>query len=706
MDRLTRDTSPDVRALRVLIVEDSEDDAQLLIRQLKRGGYDPAASRVETADEMSRMLDQQRWDIIIADYSLPKFNAVQALALLHRKELDVPFLILSGTIGEATAVEAMRAGAHDYIMKGSSARLLPAIDRELREAVERANRRRAENALRDNERRFRSLIENSSDITTVVDVAGTIIYQSPSVQRILGLPPDALVGTKLQEHVHPEDVERVQQSIARPDEEAIQSFEFRFRERGGEWRILEATVNHLLDNPGVGGIVLNSRDITGRKQDEATIRHLAYYDALTGLPNRMLFNDRLVQALAHSKRRGARGVALMFLDLDRFKTINDTLGHGAGDQLLRAAGERLTGSLREEDTVARLGGDEFLFLFPEVDEPENAARIAQKILNLFGEPFRVQDHELHVTTSIGISIYPMDGGEPETLIRNADTALYRAKEQGGNRYQLYAPAMNAKILKRVKLEANFRRALERNELALHYQPLVQLDNGRIVGLEALVRWQSPELGFVSPAEFIPMAEDTGLIVPMTRWVLRAACVQMKEWERLGIAPETMSANVSACQFNECNLPGIVSDALQSSGLCGSSLCIELTESVMVEDAEVTIDTLQQMKKNGIKFSIDDFGTGFSSLSYLKRLPIDTLKIDQSFVRNIPNDPDDAAIAMLIIGMAHDLGLSVVAEGVETEEQRAFLRSKRCDVIQGYLVSRPLPAAETATFLAARRSIAS
>jgi EAL domain-containing protein (putative c-di-GMP-specific phosphodiesterase class I) len=318
----------------------------------------------------------------------------------------------------------------------------------------------------------------------------------------------------------------------------------------------------------------------------------------------------------------------------------------------------------------------------------------------------VQDHELHVTTSIGISIYPMDGAEPETLIRNADTALYRAKDQGGNRYQLYAPAMNAKILKRMKLENNFRRALDRNELALHYQPLVALESGRIVGVEALIRWQSPELGSVSPAEFIPMAEETGLIVPMTRWVLRTACAQMKEWQRVDNAPDTMSTNVSACQFNECNLPGMVSDALASSGLDGSSLCIELTESVMMEDAEVTIKTLQQMKKSGIKFSIDDFGTGFSSLSYLKRLPIDTLKIDQSFVRNIPSDADDAAIAMLIIGMAHDLDLSVVAEGVETEEQRSFLQAKRCDVIQGYLISRALPGPEIAKFLAARRSLRS
>ena len=682
--------------LRALIVEDSEADAQLLMRQLMKAGYDVASTRIETAEEMRRVLDAETWDLIIADYSLPRFNAVEALALVREKGIDVPFIILSGTIGEVTAVEAMRAGAHDYIMKGNSARLIPAIERELREAGERAARRK-------NERRFRSLIENSSDIITVVDVDGTILYESPSVERLLGLTSGRLTGTRLQDHVHPADVERVNAAIAGPSNGGIEPFEWRFRERDGGWRILEATVNHLLDDPNVGGIVLNSRDITARKQDEQTIRHLAYFDALTGLANRTLFNDRLAQALAHSKRRGARGFAIMFLDIDRFKAINDSLGHGAGDDLLRLASTRLTDSLRGEDTVARLGGDEFLFLFPDVDDVEDAARLAQKLLALFRPPFQLAGHDYHLTASVGISMYPLDGADAETILRNADTALYRAKEQGGNRYQLYAPAMNALAMKSLILENSLRRALDRDELTVYYQPLREIATGDTVGVEALVRWQHPDLGVISPAEFIPIAEETGLIVPLTRRVLRTACAQMKAWQRAGIAPRSVSVNVSASHFEECNLPQMIEEILREEELDGRHLCLELTESLMMEDAEASIATLQELKKLGLKISIDDFGTGYSSLSYLKRLPIDTLKIDQSFVRNIPNDSGDAAIALLIIGMAQNLRLSVVAEGVETEAQLAFLRSKGCNVVQGFLISRPIPAEEMTGFLQKNRA---
>jgi diguanylate cyclase (GGDEF)-like protein/PAS domain S-box-containing protein len=682
-------------ALRTLIVEDSEADAQLLIRLLRRNGYDPIATRVETAEEMTRQLDEATWDLIVADYSLPSFSAIRALAIVRQRDMDVPFLILSGTIGEETAVEAMRAGAHDYIMKGSAARLIPAIERELREAAERATRRK-------NERRFRSLIERSSDIITVVDREGIITYESPSVERLLGHTTGDLIGTKLLLHVHPEDLSALEEHMSRSGEEGAQAVEFRFRERNGGWIALEATVNNLLDNSDVAGIVLNCRDVTARKRDEATIRHLAYFDALTGLPNRMLFNDRLVQALAHARRRGSRNVAILLVDLDRFKTINDTLGHGAGDALLRATAERLSRALRDEDTVARLGGDEFLFLVPGIPEVKDAARVAQKVLDVFADPFQVLDQELHVTASIGVSMFPDDGADGETLIRNADTALYRAKEAGRNRYQLYAAAMNAIALKRLVLENHLRRAADRNELSLNYQPLVATDSGEVVGVEALIRWRHPELGFISPAEFIPMAEETGLIVPLTNWILRTACKQMKAWLDQGLGLHSISVNVSACRFNECDLPGVLRDVLAASGLDGRHLTIELTESVMMENVEDTINTLQQIKLQGIKISIDDFGTGYSSLSYLKRLPIDTLKIDQSFVRDIPSGSDDTAIAILIIAMAHNLKFSVVAEGVETREQLDFLKEKNCDVVQGYFLSRPLPAEALTEFLSKRR----
>jgi diguanylate cyclase (GGDEF)-like protein/PAS domain S-box-containing protein len=701
--RAAEETAPaEKTALRVIIVEDSEDDAQLLMRYLRRGGYDPTAVRIETAEEMKRLLDGQPWDLIIADYSLPHFNAVLALSVLNEKGLDVPFIILSGTIGEETAVEAMRAGAHDYIMKGSSARLLPAIERELREAGERATRRNAQLALKQNERRFRSLIEYSSDITTVVDREGTILYESPSVERLLGHSAGDLVGANLSGYVHPDDLGRVMTAILPTSHDGAPSVEFRFKKQSGDWRSLEANITHLLDNPDVAGIVLNCRDITARKTDEATIRHLAYFDALTSLPNRTLFNDRLAQALAHARRHDSRGLAVMFFDLDRFKTINDTLGHGAGDELLRTTAERLAAVIREEDTVARLGGDEFLFLLPGIDDVEDAARVAQKLLDAFGTPFNVQNHELHVTASIGISLFPADGGDGETLIRNADTALYRAKEQGRNRYQLYAPAMNAVAFKRLVIENSLRRAMERNELSLYYQPLVSMDDTQTVAVEGLLRWKHPELGLVSPADFIPTAEETGLIVPLTRWVLRTACVQMKEWQRMGVAPDSVSVNVSGRRFNDSNLPEMIADVLQATELDGSALTIELTESVMMENAEATIATLQQLKRLGIKISIDDFGTGYSSLSYLKRLPIDSLKIDQSFVRDIPGDTEGASIATVIITMAHNLRLSVVAEGVETGEQMSFLREKSCDIMQGYFISRPLETSAATDFLTKKR----
>jgi diguanylate cyclase (GGDEF)-like protein/PAS domain S-box-containing protein len=691
-----------MNALRVLLVEDSEDDAALLRRHLVRGGYDPYIARVESAQEMDRLLDEQPWDLVIADYTLPQFSAVQALSLLQAKELDFPFLILSGTIGEETAVEAMRAGAHDYVMKGKSARLLPAIVRELREARGRETRRVAQRALRENERRFRALIEHSSDITTVVDVDGHIRYVSPSMQRLLGHSVEFLTGTKLQDHVHPDDVAIILQLIGQSVDDAPKMVEFRFAEPGGDWRSFEATVTNLLDNTSVGGIVFNCRDVTSRKQDEATIRHLAYYDALTALPNRLLFKDRLAQAIALASRRGSRGLAIMFIDLDRFKTINDTLGHGIGDELLRAAASRLRDALRHADTVARLGGDEFLFLLPGVDEADQAARLGQKIVDLFNEPFHIHGHELHITTSAGMSLFPSDAQDGETLIRNADTALYRAKEQGRNRCQLYAPAMNAFAARRLMLENNLRRALDRGELVLFYQPLVSLERGDITGVEALIRWKHPELGDIAPAEFIPIAEETGLIVPLSRWIFRTAFTQMREWLDAGATLQTMSVNVSARRFNDSNLPSIMAEVLEEARLDGGHVSLELTEGVMLEDAEATILTLKELKKLGVKISIDDFGTGYSSLSYLKRLPIDTLKIDRSFVRHIPSS-DDSAIAMLIISMAHNLNLTVVAEGVETEEQRAFLRTRNCDTMQGFLVSQPLASEGMTELLIGNRS---
>ena len=434
------------------------------------------------------------------------------------------------------------------------------------------------------------------------------------------------------------------------------------------------------------------------------IEHLAYHDALTGLPNRPLFIDRLIVALAQVGRVNHK-LAVFFLDLDRFKDINDSLGHSTGDTLLKAVADRIRRCVREGDTIARFGGDEFTLLIPRIDNIEDAAKIAQKIIETLKIPFMIAERELFVSTSIGISIYPSDGSDPETLVRNADSAMYRAKDQGRDNYQLYAPAMNARALERLSLENSLRKAISQNELVLHYQPLVDLSDKSIGGLEALIRWNHPELGLLSPAHFISAAEVSGLIVPIGNWVLLTACRQLKLWQKRIDPDLTVAVNLSARQFHQGNLTQEVLQALEQTGLHPGSLELEITESSAMQNAENSIHTLRELKALGVRISMDDFGTGYSSLSYLKRFPIDTLKLDQSFVRDVTTDRGDAAIVSAVISMAHSLDLKVIAEGVETAEQLAFLQKQHCDYIQGYFFSKPLSIEELEPYLIQRRHAA-
>ncbi len=428
------------------------------------------------------------------------------------------------------------------------------------------------------------------------------------------------------------------------------------------------------------------------KQVAETIWQQVYYDPLTGLPNRMLFEDRLTLELAHA-RRDKQGLAVMFLDLDHFKLINDTLGHSVGDQLLQDVAHRLKDTLRGTDTIARMGGDEFALLLTRVTHAENVARVAQKIFHVFKPPFNFGGHDFHITPSIGITLYPTDGEDPQTLLKNADTALYRAKEQGRNVYQFYTPAMNAKTLERLVLENNLRRALERKEFVIYYQPRVKINTKQIIGMEALVRWQHPEQGLISPVKFIPLAEETGLIMPLGEWVLRTACAQTKAWQEAGFPPLRVGVNLSARQFQQPNLVERVAQVLKETGLHPHYLELEITESAAMQNAEYTLPVLYHLKEMGIHISIDDFGTGYSSLSYLKKFPFHTLKLDQSFIRDLATDPNDAMIAKVVITLAHGLKLEVVAEGVETQEQLDFLKQLQGDEVQGYLFSKPLPAKE-------------
>lgn len=426
------------------------------------------------------------------------------------------------------------------------------------------------------------------------------------------------------------------------------------------------------------------------KQRTAERDHLAYHDALTDLPNRMLFEDRLVNALNLAHRNGQK-LAVLSLSLDRFKKFNDTLGHVMADRLLRSVAERLTTCVREGDTVARTEGDEFSLLLSSIGGTENVIEMARSIQQSLKTPFAIEGHELYVTASIGVGLYPDDGTEAQMLLKNAGAALYRAKQQGGDNYQFYSADMNARAFKRLSLENKLRGALERSEFAVYYQAQINSDTQQIVGAEALVRWQHPELGLVSPAEFIPLAEDTGLIAPIGEWVLRTACAQNRSWKEMGLSPLRIAVNFSPRQFQQTDLVEMVGSALTESGLDPGCLELELTESSIMKNAEQTVATLHQLKEMGIKISIDDFGSGYSSLTYLKHLPLDTLKIDRSFVRDMTTDSNNAAIVMAIITLAHSLKLQVIAEGVETEDQSRFLRLLKCDEMQGYLFSRPLPA---------------
>jgi diguanylate cyclase (GGDEF)-like protein len=460
---------------------------------------------------------------------------------------------------------------------------------------------------------------------------------------------------------------------------------------------------YIVKGRGDGHTIVRAlRQAIERKRAEMNLQRLAHYDSLTGLANRTLFHNRLEHALANASRR-QNSVGLMVIDLDRFKSVNDTLGHQAGDRLLVLAAQRLQGCVREADTIARLGGDEFTIILEHLTDGSEPKLIAKKIIEAMSQPFLLEGQDVYVTPSIGITLYPQDDDNVDGLLKNADAAMYQVKANGRNGFQFFTAGMNELAVKRIRIEAGLRQALERGEFVLHYQPKVNLQSERLQGVEALVRWQTTDAGMISPGDFIPIAEDTGLIIPIGEWVLRAGLMQMRSWLRSGLPVQRLAVNICARQFRQSDVVAMVAAALQESGLDGEHLEVEITESVLMEDTEATVNTLNGLKALGVRISVDDFGTGYSSLNYLKRFPIDTLKIDRSFVSDIPNDPDDAVITTAIIGLAHNLRRSVIAEGVETREQLNFLRENQCDEAQGYLFSKPLNVMQMTAYLERERA---
>lgn len=567
--------------------------------------------------------------------------------------------------------------------------------------------KRAVLALIESEQKFRQLAENIQEVFWITDVAQReTLYVSSAFEKISGRSGEALFGSRSLgvRMLHPADRRRVCQARkALPGGEY--NIEYRIVRPDGEVRWIHDQAFPVLDSENrpyrIAGI---AADITRRKAAEEKLVHLAHYDALTGLPNRVLFHDRLKHATAQAQRGHSR-VAVMFVDLDRFKLANDTLGHAAGDLLLKQVSQRLSDCIRKCDTVARLSGDEFGVILGDVSVADDACVVAQKILSALVNPFCVQGCELYVTASVGVSMYPDDGDDAQDLLKYADNAMYRAKQAGRNNFQFYTGEMNVRTTHRFEMETGLRRAVERQEFQLHYQPKVDLSDGKITGFEALLRWQRPgNAGLVSPAEFVPLLEETGLIVPVGEWLIDAACAQIEAWRSEGIEPRPIAINLSARQFSDKNLGESIKRALDAHQVDSHLLELEITESSLMHNNDLAIATLKYLKSLGLRIALDDFGTGYSSLSYLKRFPLYALKVDRSFVRDITTDVDDATITLAIIGMAHNLGLKVIAEGVETEAQLAFLSINHCDQMQGYYFSRPVPAGDCGTMLRENRRL--
>jgi diguanylate cyclase (GGDEF)-like protein/PAS domain S-box-containing protein len=857
------------KPVKVLIVEDSEDDAKLALRVLERGGFDPTYRRVQTAAELETALAQEHWDAIFSDFRMPGFTGIDALRIFRSTGLDIPFILISGTIGEESAVNAMKAGASDYLMKTSLARLAPALERELKEAQMRAAHRRAQEALIDSENRFRQMAENIHDVFSLQEVnSHRILYISPAYEEIWGRSCEDLYANpeSWTEAVHPEDRASMNEKykkgmstgsfefefrIVRPDgpirwidvsgfpvrdeagklvrvaglakditerktaqrtitrlnrvyamlsgintlivrvsdrnqlfkeacriaveagafrmtwigivdrsvmklvpvasagidEEFLTALKDRFSSSEGS--LLENSIaarairekqpvvtNDLQNNPvaafskeyaesgirsmavlplivsddAVGVLALYTGEIEFFQEEELKLltelagdisfaidhidkqerlNYLAYYDVLTGLANRSLFLERVAQCM-RSAVSGGHKLAIGLIDLERFKSINDSLGQPAGDALLKQVAEWLARNTVDASLLARMDADHFAIVLPEVMSDGGLVRLVENLMASFLEhPFRLNDAVFRIGVKIGIALFPDDGADADTLFRNAEAALKKAKASG-DRYLFYTQKMTEAVAGKLILENQLRQALDKGEFVLHYQPKVNFVSGKVTSAEALIRWNDPRTGLVPPGQFISVLEETGLIYEVGRWALRQAIQDYLRWRSAGLAAVRIAVNVSALQLRNINFIDEIKQVISLDAHASDGLELEITESVIMDDVEHKIASLQAIRAMGATIAIDDFGTGFSSLSYLARLPVDTLKIDRSFVIDMTAGPQGLALVSTIITLAHALNLKVVAEGVETEEQSRLLRLLNCDEMQGYLFSKPVP----------------
>jgi len=673
----------------LLLVEDNLGDARLLREMLNEAGaHETEMTQAESMKEAEWHLTRASFDLALLDLGLPDAHGLEAVRRARAVAPRVPLVVLTGLDDESLATQALQEGAQDYLIKGQIE--TRGLLRALRYAIER---KAMEETLFVVKERAQVTLNCIGDAVVCTDIAGNITFLNLVAEKMTGWPWKEALGRPMAE------VFRILNAATRettpnPMETAVGQNStvhlpancILIRRDGFETPI-EDSVAPIHDHEGKAtGAVIVFRDVSAARAMARQMAHSAQHDFLTGLPNRMLLNDRVNQAIGFAPRHYKK-VAVLFLDLDGFKHINDSLGHPIGDKLLQSIAKRLVDCVRSSDTVSRQGGDEFVVLLSELEKSEDAAISALRLLQAVADAHTIDQHDLHVTASIGVSVFPDDGKDAETLIKNADTAMYQAKENGRQSYQFFKPAMNVRAVERQYIEENLRRALERQEFTLHYQPKIDLRTGKISGAEALIRWTHPVRGPVPPAQFIPVAEDCGLILPIGHWVLREACKQARAWIEAGLPLATMAVNISSMEFRDDNFLENVFAALSETGLEPKSLELELTESVLMKRAESAASILQTLRARGIQIAVDDFGTGYSSLSYLRKFPIDALKIDQSFVRQITSTPDDTTIVTAVISMGRSLKLRVVAEGVETQEELAFLQARQCDEAQGHYFSR-------------------
>jgi len=684
----------------VLLVEDNLGDARLM-REMFNEPNAPSVElmHAECMVDAEEILVRRAIDIILLDLGLRDAQGLQAIHRAHAAARRVPLVVLTGLDDELLAAQALQSGAQDYLIKGQIEGR--GLFRALRYAVER---KLLEDALYAERERAQVTLNCIGDAVACSDVSGNITFLNLVAETMTGWPLAEAMGRPMAEVVRIVDASTRQPTSDLSALEAanvatgqVPANCILLRRDGFEIPV-EDTVAPIHDREGrTVGAVIVIRDVRTSRAMALQMTHSAHHDFLTGLPNRVLLNDRIATAIAAATRHSKK-VAVLFLDLDGFKHINDSLGHQIGDKLLCSITSRLVDCLRGADTVSRQGGDEFVMLLAELDHPEHAAIAARRMLQAVARVHAIDELELHVTTSIGVSVFPDDGLNAETLIKNADTAMYQAKENGRQGYQFFEPAMNVRAVARQFIEEALRRALDRQEFQLHYQPKIDLRSGKITGAEALIRWTHPTRGPISPAEFIPVAEDSGLILQIGNWVLREACRQARSWVDAGVLTGSIAVNISAIELRDEGFLDGVYAILEETGLEPRFLELELTESVLMKRAESTAVILEALRARGVQVAVDDFGTGYSSLSYLGRFSIDTLKIDQSFVRQISVSPGETTIVSAVIGIGRSLRLRVVAEGVETASELAFLRAQHCDEAQGYFFSRPVPPAQFARLL--------